>query len=169
MQAEYAAYIRHALGRALGCEGVSDRGLSGRQIDKLKGLVLGPVCTEDLAAAVMADDAAVAGRPATTNRQCRATDTNNHASQRNSDVMCEASLQQSQRCTKRARTQGAEGLTTSTNPAPLQDISIRVCFQHPCLAPDTMNSHKRAIDGQSRSFSTRAIIAKMFVFDDHQP
>jgi hypothetical protein len=56
-------YLKHALCRALGCRSVTDRGLSARQVDALKELVLAPACTPDLVAAVMADNAAVTGRP----------------------------------------------------------------------------------------------------------
>ena len=73
-QAEYVEYLKHALCRALGCCSVADRGLSARQVDALKELVLAPACTPDLVDAIMADDAAVTGRP-----HRRARDTSSRA------------------------------------------------------------------------------------------
>jgi hypothetical protein len=125
-QAEYVEFLKHALCRALGCRSVTDRGLSARQVDALKELVLSPACTPDLVAAVMADDAAVTGRP---HRRARDISSMADAGSR-SDAVVDDSMP-SGSFAKRSRDHApgipeASQKPASQKPAPLQHICIRV-------------------------------------------
>ena len=118
IKAEYAPYLKHAVCCALGCRSVAERGLSGRQVDALKELVLAPVTSPDLLAAMVADDAAVVGRPPAHRRD---RDVQGQVPERDTAVVDECALPPS--AAKRPRQQEPG---RSRNGAPLQHISIRV-------------------------------------------
>ena len=120
-QAEYATYLKHALCGVLGCSNVADRGLSGRQIDALKELVLAPACSSDLLEVVMDDDAATAGRAGMTRKSLHGGYDANAATRQDDLVFDERS--QSLGSSKRMRVHEP---TASERPALLQHVSIRV-------------------------------------------
>ena len=120
IKAEYAPYLKHAVCCALGCRSVAERGLSGRQVDALKELVLAPVTSPDLLAAMVADDAAVVGRPPA---QRRASDVQGQVPERDTAVVDECVSPPS--AAKRPRQRQHEP-GRARHCAPLQHISIRV-------------------------------------------
>ncbi len=105
----------------LGCSNVADRGLSGRQIDALKELVLAPACSSDLLEVVMDDDAATAGRAGMNRKSLHGGYDANPATRQDDLVFDE--LSQSLGSSKRMRVHEP---TASERPAPLQHVSIRV-------------------------------------------
>jgi hypothetical protein len=145
-QAEYVEYLKHALCRALGCRSVTDRGLSARQVDALKELVLAPACTPDLVAAVMADDAAVTGRP---HRRARDISSMTDADSRSDAVVDDSTLSRSFAKCSRHRAPGMS--EASQKPAPLQHICIRVPNRFitvcPSFAPRQRRQPARACGG----------------------
>lgn len=137
-QAEYAEYLRHALCRTLGCDAVADRGLSGRQVEALKDLVLAPSWTPELIAAVISDRPSVAGKNARNTRD---------TSERSRDAVVEEFDEPSlvQGVSKRLRVGDP---VPRDRPALLEHISIRVYFYH-----DKLAGHVCLSNGELRSFT----------------
>ena len=122
-QAEYVEYLKHALCRALGCCSVADRGLSARQVDALKELVLAPACTPDLVDAIMADDAAVTGRP---HRRARDTSSTASAGTQHDAVVDDSAPAEGFAKRARDRAPRMPQHAASDKPALLEHICIRV-------------------------------------------
>eukprot|EP00802_Teleaulax_amphioxeia_P022631 Tamp_23100.p1 GENE.Tamp_23100~~Tamp_23100.p1 ORF type:complete len:327 (+),score=67.58 Tamp_23100:73-981(+) len=130
LKAEYVEYLKHALCRALGCCSVADRGLSARQVDALKELVLAPACTPDLVDAIMADDAAVTGRP---HRRARDTSSTASAGTQHDAVVDDSAPAEGFAKRARDRAPRMPQHAASDKPALLEHICIRVteaCGEH---------------------------------------
>lgn len=131
-------YLKHALCRALGCRSVTDRGLSARQVDALKELVLAPACTPDLVAAVMADDAAVTGRP---HRRARDISSMADTGSRSDAVVDDSTPSGSFAKCSRHRAPGIS--EASQKPAPLQHICIRVLNRFITVCPSSPRQRRQ--------------------------
>lgn len=122
----------------LGCSNVADRGLSGRQIDALKELVLAPACSSDLLEVVMDDDAGTAGTAGMNRKSLHGGYNANPATRQDDLVFDELGS------SKRMR---VHEQTASERPGPLQHVSIRVNQ----LLSLSFEKRKRSVQSDNRS------------------